>query len=144
MTDLERALAAGGKEEASDYDRALQAGGTPGGSSRYPQPRSMTASDEELGIGLGMEPNQIPATERVKRGLTMGADPNRGSLLDVAPSEGDIQHGIDFTKTHGRPMDPMEADPLAQGVVLNTVLGPLGMAASNLMAPYVGAVPAGR
>jgi hypothetical protein len=114
---------------------------------RTPKPRSFTASDDELGIGTGMQPNQIPAVERVKRGIMMGGEPGQGSPFDfgtMSPQEREagVQAGRDFYKKHGRPQDPMEADPMAQSVALTALLGPFGRLAAAKMAPTVGAVPA--
>lgn len=137
MTDLERALQAGGVD-ITDHPQPAPRTARPSG---YPVPKSMSASDVDLGIES--PPQEEGAMSRIMRGTMMGAPPERPSMFDVKPSQEEIQAGLDFTRTHGRPMDPMEADPIAQGVVLSATLGPLGRAAYNAVAPAIGSLPAG-
>lgn len=142
MTDLEKALQAGA-EDITDYDRAVQGGareipsGTP---NMMRQPKSFSASDVDLGI-------ESPLQGTGPLGFALSGpgakDATTGNMLDVAPTEQEIQAGSDFFKKHGRAMDPMEADPMAQSVALTAVLGPLGRLAAGALASRIGALPAG-
>lgn len=152
MTDLEKALQAGA-EDITDYDRAVRGGavevpsGTP---NMMRQPKSFTASDEEIGIGSSPPVQQEappPITApiaRIKRGWDemTGGDPNPFNL--TRPLEDLRQANEAFFQKHGRyPRDPMEVDPIAQSVALTAVLGPFGRMAAAGLAPRIGALPAG-
>lgn len=128
MTDLEKALQAGA-EDITEMDQAMAAGATevadqPGRPSRYPQPRSMTASDVDLGI----EDPADYGTDII--GRRRSAPPPMPPRFPGDPSG-------------TRPADPMEADPMAQGVALAATLGPVGRVLYGTAAPVVGSVPAG-
>lgn len=87
--------------------------------SRYPQPKSMTASDADLGISSPIDYGRdILGRQR------------------TAPGPYPVDGGV-RVNGHTRPLDPMEADPLAQTVATTTVLGPAGRVISGALPRYM-------
>ena len=140
---------------AEDYSDLIAAAPEDGGPESFlspknfkptqkPAPRQFNNTGPIDQVRRDLDPQQYPTPwERVKRGAAMGADPAQSSPFDVEGIGPSVEEGMAFTKAHGRPMDPMEADPMAQSVALGMVLGPLGRAAANTLAPSIGAIPAG-
>lgn len=103
MTDLEKAIAAGGKE-VSDLDRARRSGARE--VRPYAPPRSESMTDEELGLMSGPVETAGPFSPRAQR--------NTGPL-GLGPSE--FQDPGRFAEEEARrnPVnDPLQVDPLLQ------------------------------
>jgi hypothetical protein len=83
MTDLEKALAEGGEVVA-------------GGGGKYPQPRSMTAGDAELGMRSG--PITVPVEERLLRRIA-GGDP--AGEQELGPEEDKAKRAADAEVASG-------------------------------------------
>lgn len=147
MTDLERALAAGGKDIT---DSTPEEGGPESflspetfKPSSGQRPLSNTGPIEQVRRDLSPQPSFL---ERVKRGIMAGPEPGQATMsnaMDVSGIGPSVDEGIEFTRKHGRPMDPMEADPMAQSAALAALLGPLGRTVYGVLAPRIGALPAG-
>lgn len=125
------AAPAGGGFDPDAY-LAAKAGPTLNGHAKLPdaarpaQPRER--SDEELGLDAG--PQFSPDI--------LGRPRTTSPVYPARPEvPTDLTPGM-----HTRPADPMEADPIAQGVATSAVLGPVGKVVGAAVKPVLGAATA--